>query len=55
MDILHTQVLRGPNYWSINRKNLIVLTLDIGQFEELPSNLLPGFNERLKQLIPSFI
>jgi len=53
MNILKTQVLNGPNFWSNYRKKLIVLTLDLGRFEELPSNLLPGFNERLQQLIPS--
>ncbi|RUR09433.1 cyanophycin synthetase [Legionella sp. km772] len=53
MKILRTQVLNGPNYWSNFRKNLIVLTLDLEQYEELPTNYLHGFNEALSQLIPS--
>lgn len=53
MNILDIQVLNGPNYWSNNRKKLIVLTLDLKEYEVLPTNLLSGFNEALKELIPS--
>lgn len=53
MKILDIKVLRGPNYWSNNRHKLIVLRLDLEDFEQKPSNLLPGFNERLKNLIPT--
>lgn len=53
MKILDVQVLKGPNYWSKNRKKMLVLTLDLEQYEYLPTNLLPGFNEALQQLIPS--
>ncbi len=53
MKIVNRQVLKGPNYWSNSRKRLIVLTLDLEQYEELPSNRLEHFNESLIQLIPS--
>src|SRR5215216_4099547 len=53
MDILKIQVLKGPNFWSINRKKLIVIKLDIKQFEFLPSSSIPDFNENLKTLLPS--
>ncbi|MFT4058082.1 MAG: cyanophycin synthetase [Legionella sp.] len=53
MKILKTQVLRGPNYWSNYRKHLIVMKLDLGIYEELPTNLLGNFNQRLLGYLPS--
>lgn len=53
MKILNVQVLNGPNYWSNYRKKLIVLTLDLEQYEELPTNCLDKFNSALKTLLPS--
>src|ERR1051326_1909183 len=53
MKILETKIMRGPNYWSGYRKNLVVLKLDIGELELLPTNNIPGFPERLEQLMPS--
>lgn len=45
--------MRGPNYWSIKRENLIVMILDIGKMEEKPSNKIEGFAKRLKALLPT--
>ncbi|REJ80065.1 MAG: cyanophycin synthetase [Bacteroidetes bacterium] len=53
MEILDIRVMRGPNYWSIRRHKLIVMKLDIGKFEELPSNKIPGFAERMEKMFPS--
>lgn len=53
MKILEIRVLRGPNYWSIRRHKLIVMKLDIEDYEKKPTNKISGFVERLKQLMPS--
>ncbi|WP_234110607.1 MULTISPECIES: cyanophycin synthetase [Chryseobacterium] len=53
MKIEKIQVLRGPNIWSIRRKKLIQMRLDLEELEELPTNKIPGFRERLEALIPS--
>lgn len=53
MKILGIQVLRGPNIWSINRKKLIQMRLDLEDLEQRPTNLIPGFRERIEKLIPS--
>jgi cyanophycin synthetase len=53
MKILGIQVLRGPNIWSIKRKKLIQMRLDLEDLEEKPSNLIDGFDERLEKAIPS--
>lgn len=53
MEILDIRVMKGPNYWSIRRHKLIVMKLDIGELEELPTNKIPGFVERLEQFLPS--
>ncbi|WP_313260675.1 cyanophycin synthetase [Sphingobacterium sp.] len=53
MNIEDIKVLKGPNRWSIKRTDLIQVTLDIQEYESLPSNQLEGFTERLFELIPS--
>ena len=53
MNILDINVLKGPNYWSNYRHNLIVMKLDIGEMEKFPSNKIKGFSERIEELIPS--
>lgn len=53
MQILDIKVLKGPNLWSNYRQKLIVVTLNIKHYENLPSNLLEGFPERLLDLMPS--
>ncbi|MGV3556710.1 cyanophycin synthetase [Larkinella arboricola] len=50
MDI---RALRGPNYWSVRRHKLIVMRLDLEELENFPTNTLPGFYERIQQLLPS--
>ena len=35
MQILKTLTLRGPNYWSIRYKKLIVIRLDLGGMDEM--------------------
>lgn len=53
MKLLEIKVMRGPNYWSNYRKNLIVLKLDLEELEKFPTNKIDGFLERLKGLMPS--
>ncbi|MDB5226934.1 MAG: cphA [Bacteroidota bacterium] len=53
MKILNIKVMRGPNYWSGYRKNLIVLKLDIEKLEDHPTNTIEGFADRLQALLPS--
>ncbi|MEJ5056090.1 cyanophycin synthetase [Sphingobacterium sp. MYb382] len=53
MKIRKLNVITGPNYWSVKRTSLIQMTLDIGIYEDLPSDKIPGFVENLVRLIPS--
>ena len=53
MKILGIQVLRGPNIWSINRKKLIQMRLDLEDLEQRPTNVIEGFRERIEKLIPT--
>ena len=55
MKILKIQALQGPNIWSIARKKLIQMRLDLEELEELPTNKIEGFRERIESLIPSLI
>lgn len=52
MKIREISVMRGPNYWSIMRHKLVVMVLDLEKMENLPSNEIVGFNQRLKNLLP---
>jgi cyanophycin synthetase len=53
MEILEIRALRGPNYWSGYWKKVIVMRLDIGEYEERPSNNIEGFHDRMAELMPS--
>ena len=55
MKILKIQALRGPNLWSIQRKKLIQMRLDLEDMEEKPTNKIPGFRERIEAMFPSMI
>ena len=45
--------MKGPNYWSIRRHKLVVMKLDIEELEDLPTNKIAGFSERLEKKFPS--
>ncbi len=53
MKILSVQALRGPNIWSVNRKKLIQMRLDLEDMEQKPTDKIPGFLERLEKMFPS--
>jgi len=55
MRIAEIKVLRGPNYWSVRRPKLIQMKLDLEEMEQKPSNVIPGFRERLEKMFPSMI
>ena len=51
MKILDTRVYRGPNLYALRK--VIRLKLDLGELEEYPTLKLPGFTERLLEMIPT--
>jgi len=51
MKIIEHRALRGPNRHS--RYPAIFMLLDIGEYEERPSDTIDGFTDRLVKLIPS--
>jgi cyanophycin synthetase len=55
MKILNIQALRGPNIWSVNRKKLIQMRLDLEEMEQFPTNKIPGFRQRIEALMPSLV
>ena len=48
--IRRMQALRGPNLYAY--KPVLRVELDIGPFEERPSDTFPGFVERLTSWLP---
>lgn len=53
MKILKIQALRGPNIWSIRRKKLIQVRIDLEEMEKTPTNKIEGFSDRLEKMFPS--
>ncbi|MEJ7837569.1 MAG: cyanophycin synthetase [Thermomicrobiales bacterium] len=51
IEIRETTVFRGPNLWA--RMPVIRYLVDIGELEDRPSNKIPGFYEKITELIPS--
>jgi len=52
MNILNIKVTCGPNYWSVNKHRLVVMELDIEEFETKPTNEIDGFLHRIKKALP---
>jgi cyanophycin synthetase len=50
LKVLSTRVYRGPNYWSYGPA--VHLQVDLGELEEYPTNLIPGFTDALLRLLP---
>ncbi|MFV7235787.1 cyanophycin synthetase [Flavobacterium sp. ZB4R12] len=55
MKIIKVQALRGPNIWSIQRKKLIQMRLDLEEMEQFPTNKIEGFRERIEAMFPTMI
>jgi len=51
IEIRSTTVYRGPNIWA--RMPVILMVVNIGELEDRPTNKIPGFYERLTELLPS--
>jgi cyanophycin synthetase len=51
MKILETRVYRGPNLYAL--WPMIRLLVDLGELERYPTTKLPGFADRLVELIPT--
>jgi cyanophycin synthetase len=55
MKILKIQALRGPNLWSVKRKKLIQMRLDLEEMEQSPTDKIPGFRKRIETMFPTLI
>ncbi|MEO6281606.1 cyanophycin synthetase [Roseateles sp.] len=53
IEILRVNYLRGPNMWTY--RPVLEVWLDLGELEDHPSHLLPGFNDRLTTALPALI
>lgn len=51
--VLERLALMGPNLYA--HRSCIKWKIDLGVLEESPSNKIPGFTERLKEMLPSLI
>ena len=51
IQIKRIKVLSGANIWAY--RPVLEILADIGKYEQLPSNKIPGFTERLVEAIPT--
>ncbi|RYF77560.1 MAG: cyanophycin synthetase, partial [Comamonadaceae bacterium] len=51
--LMRARYLRGPNIWTY--RPVLEVWLDLGALEDYPSNLVPGFPDRLTTLLPALI
>jgi len=49
--ISRLRALRGPNFWRL--APVIACDVTLGALEDVPTTLIPGFNERLVELLPT--
>ncbi len=55
IEILSVRHLKGPSMWKYGPAPVLEALVDIHDLEDYPSNLLPGFYDRLVAWIPSLI
>ncbi len=53
LKVLDIKVMHGANYFSAGK--VIVIKLDLGEYDEVFTNEIPGFYEKLKKNLPSLI
>ncbi len=53
IQILKMRYLSGPNIWTY--RSVIEAWVDLGELEQFPSNLIPGFYERLTEWLPGLV
>ena len=53
IQLLRVNFLRGPSVWTY--RPILEVWLDLQELEDYPSNLLPGFNQRLTSWLPDLI
>lgn len=53
MRIRGVRTLRGPNIWA--NFTVLEVLVDLEELKDSPSNTIPGFNQRLKEWLPSLI
>jgi cyanophycin synthetase len=53
MRIRSVRALRGPNIWA--NFTVLEVLVDLEELKHRPSNTIPGFNERIKEWLPSLI
>lgn len=53
IEFLRILPLHGPNIWTY--RSALEVWIDIGELEDFPSNILPGFNDRLTTWLPSLV
>lgn len=55
IEILSVRQIKGPSMWKYGPAPVLEAVVDIHDLEDYPSNLLPGFPERLEAWMPSLI
>lgn len=53
LTIVSVDTIEGKNKWSDSKDKLVHMVLDLGKWEEFPSDKIPNFYENIKKYLPS--
>ena len=53
LKIVNLNTIQGENKWHTSKDKLIHMVLDLGKWEDFPSNKIPEFYDNLKKYLPS--
>ncbi|MFO0886550.1 MAG: hypothetical protein U0894_20615, partial [Pirellulales bacterium] len=53
MEFRKVNALRGPNYWA--NFPCLEAWVDLGEWKDISSEMIPGFNDRIMGLLPTMI
>lgn len=51
--IVKINTIEGKNKWSKSKNKLVHMILDLGEWENFPSNKIPNFYQNMKKYLPS--
>jgi cyanophycin synthetase len=51
--IISIDIIKGENKWSNDKDKLVHMVIDLGEWENFPSNKIPNFYQNIKKYLPS--
>lgn len=52
MKIAEIRIMKGPNYWSVKHPKIVVLKLDMAEYDRVLTTDIPGLADRMEKMFP---